>query len=423
MPRRGRPLGTSSKSASCSSSSSGVGFGLGDSDRELGRVSIHREHEPRVLAIELHRGLAGLDHGLVRVEAVEHPADRRGAIGSPPRVDRARDDQAVDRARHRDVVEAEPLRAFLVALGVADLLEAEDRLPVAARRVHHAEAEATVRERDDLVRAARPARVAPRVGDHDDLELEALRGVDRQQPNRSAALLLGDGLELPRAERVLVADEADESLDVGAPHRLVVARESPELADVREAASAVPAREHGQVVVVLRDDALAELLEPDPGSRAHEAFVALEEGPKQALVALVELLRERPLERREQRTARSVPPDEHQRVVRDADERRCEHRRERDVVVPVVEQPQVGEEVDDLLLAEVAAAGRAVRREPFAPERLFVALGVGARGEEDDDLSGLRLARVHELANTCRRYAAPRPCASARSCRRSSTCR
>ena len=83
------------------------------------------------------------------------------------------------------------------------------------------------------------------------------------------------------------------------------------------------------------------------------------------------------------------------------DERRCEHRREGDVVVPVVEQPQVGEEVDDLLLAEVAATGRAVRREPFAPERLFVALGIGARGEQDDDLSGLRLARVHELADTC----------------------
>ena len=224
--------------------------------------------------------------------------------------------------------------------------------------------------------------------------------MDRQESNRSAPLLLCDSLEFPRAQRILVADEADESLDVGAPHCLVVPRESSELADVREAAGAVPAREHGQVVVVLRDDALAELLEPDPRSRAHEAFVPLEEGPKQALVALGEVLRERPLECGEQRTARCVPPDEHERVVRDPDERRCEHRRECDVVVPVVDQPQVSEEIDDLLLAEVAATGRAVRREPFAPQRLFVALGIGACGEQDDDLSGLRLTGVHELADT-----------------------
>ena len=342
---------------------SGVGLGLrGHLDGKLGRVSVHREHEPRVLAIELHRCLAGLDHGLVRVQAVEDPTNRSGAVGSSSRVDRPRDDQAVDGTRHRDVVEAEPLRTFLVALGVPDLLEAEDGLSVSAGRVHHAEAKTTVGERDDLVRPARPAGVAPRVGDDDDLELEPLGGVDRQQSHRSAALLLGDGLELPRAQRILVADEADESLDVGAPYRLVVARESSELADVREAAGAVPAGEHGQVVVVLRDDALAELLESDPRSRAHETFVALEEGPKQALVALGEVLRKSPLERREQRSARSVPPDEHQRVVRDPDERRCEHRREGDVVVPVVKQPQVGEEIDDLLLAEVAATGRAVRR-------------------------------------------------------------
>ncbi len=60
-------------------------FGIGDFDRERGRVSIHREHEPRVLAIEFDRGLAGLDHGLVRAQAVEDPADRGGSVGSPSR--------------------------------------------------------------------------------------------------------------------------------------------------------------------------------------------------------------------------------------------------------------------------------------------------------------------------------------------------
>ena len=129
--------------------------------------------------------------------------------------------------------------------------------------MHHPEAEAPVGERDDLVAAARPAGVAPRVGDDDDLELEPLRGVDREQPNGVGALLLRHRLELLRAERLLLADEADEALDVGAAQRLVLAREPPELAQVREPPRAVPAREHGEVVVVLGEDLLAEPLEPD----------------------------------------------------------------------------------------------------------------------------------------------------------------
>ena len=73
-----------------------------------------------------------------------------------------------------------------------------------------------------------------------------------------------------------------------------------------------------------------------------------------------------------------------------------------DVVVAVVEKPQVGEQVDDLLLSEVPAAGRPVRRQPLAPKRLLVALGVGAGGEEHDDLARLGLARVDELADAAR---------------------
>ena len=106
--------------------------------------------------------------------------------------------------------------------------------------MHHAEPEAPVRERDDLVGAARAADVAPGVRDDHDLELEPLRRVDREQPNRASALLLGDGLELLRAERILLADEADEAGDVGAADRLVVAREAPELAEVREPAASRP---------------------------------------------------------------------------------------------------------------------------------------------------------------------------------------
>ena len=103
----------------------------------------------------------------------------------------------------------------------------------------------------------------------------------------------------------------------------------------------------------------------------------------------------------------------HERVVRDADERRGEHGHERLVVVAVVQQPQVGEEVDDLLLAEVAAAGRAVGRQAELAQRLLVELGVGAGREEEHDLARRRLARVDELLDARSRRASPRRRASA----------
>ncbi len=65
-------------------------------------------------------------------------------------------------------------------------------------------------------------------------------------------------------------------------------------------------------------------------------------------------------------------------------------------------QAQVGEHVDDLLLAEVPAAGRAVGRQPLGAERGLVALGVGAGGEEEDDLAGGCDAGIDELADTRR---------------------
>ena len=93
---------------------------------------------------------------------------------------------------------------------------------------------------------------------------------------------------------------------------------------------------------------------------------------------------------------------ERERVVRDADERRREHRQQRLVVVAVVQQAQVREQVDDLLLAEVAPAGRAVRRQPRAAQLLLVPLGVGAGREEEHDLARRRGAGVDELADAPR---------------------
>src|SRR5436190_12302363 len=91
------------------------------------------------------------------------------------------------------------------------------------------EPEAAVREAKDLVGARA---LAPGVRDDHDLELEALGGVNREQAHCVGALLLRDRITLGRADRVLLADEADEALDVGAAELLVGAREAGELTEV-----------------------------------------------------------------------------------------------------------------------------------------------------------------------------------------------
>ena len=125
--------------------------------------------------------------------------------------------------------------------------------------------------------------------------------MDRQQPDGAGALLLGDRLELAHAGGVLLEHEADEALDVGAAQLLVRAREPCELAQVRVAAAAVPLREHGEVVVVLDDDLLAEALEPDSRGHRGQPLVALAEGLQQPRVALGETFRQALLESREER--------------------------------------------------------------------------------------------------------------------------
>ena len=147
--------------------------------------------------------------------------------------------------------------------------------------------------------------VATRVGDDDDLELEPLRRVDRQQADRARALLLGDRLELLHAGGVLLEHEADEALDVRAAQLLVEPGEPRELAQVRVAAAAVPLREHGEVVVVLDEDLLAEPLEPDRPRERGQPVVALPERLQEPRVALGRALGQSP-SRARRRAAASV---------------------------------------------------------------------------------------------------------------------
>ena len=198
------PFSSASNSSSCSSvAGSGADLGLA---ARTGRAGRSTRAPPRSISSGAGRGLLEL----ARLEPVEHPADRRAA-SAPRSADRARDDQPVDRARHGDVVEPPPLGLLRVLLGRLDALVLDRRQPLAGLRVGDAEAEPPVRQAEDLVRVGPPA-VAARVGDDDDLELEPLGRVDRQQPDHVGALLLGDRLELGRADRVLLGDEAHEAL-------------------------------------------------------------------------------------------------------------------------------------------------------------------------------------------------------------------
>ena len=108
------------------------------------------------------------------------------------------------------------------------------------------------------------------------------------------------------------------------------------------------------------------------------------------------------LESNEERSPTRRPAEENQRVVRDADEGRRQHRHERLVVVAVVQEPEVGEQIDDLLLAEVASSRGPIGRQPLPAQRLLVALGLGSGHEEKHDLARGRLAGVHELPDASR---------------------
>ena len=144
--------------------------------------------------------------------------------------------------------------------------------------------------------------------------------MDGEEPHRVGVLLLGHGLELARAHRFLIADEADEALDVAAAQVLVGAGEARELAHVGVAPPPVPLGEHGEVVVVVGDDPLAELLEREPGRGAGEPLEALEECPAKPQVLGREVAGKPALERQEERPLRRRPAQEDERVVRQADE-------------------------------------------------------------------------------------------------------
>ena len=235
---------------------------------------------------------------------------------------------------------------------VAMLLDVAVRLgadPRARRGVRDLEAEATVGEGED-VRSRRPA--PPRVRDDDDLELEALGRVDREQSNRVGALLLRDGVRLLRADRLLAGDEPYEPLEVGAPELFVRSRETRELAEVRVAPVPIAPGENREVVVVLGDDPLAEELERN-GRGDLEPTARSAAGTRGAAADLLREGRQAAAARGPGRPAgAALLPGSGRARRSSADEGRRQHREECLVVVAVVQKAQVREQIDDLLLPE-----------------------------------------------------------------------
>ncbi len=363
----------------------------------IGLAAVDAEQHRRRSALHLERGIgSAVSRILPQTETIQDPPDRR-LVARVPRVsDRPGHEQPLLRARHGDVVEAEPL-CLLGALAVGpDVLVRGGGHARPGRGMRDLEAEAPVRQCEDV---GRGRAVAPCVGDHHHLELEPLRGVDRQQADSVRPFLLGDRVGLLRSDRLLAFDEPDEALDVGAAELLVRACEPRQLAQVRVAPAAVRQREDREVVVVLGEDALAQELERRVRGDVEEPLVALPEREQEPSVVLREVARQRALEAAKHRLPLRLCTDEDERIVGDADEGRRQDGEERLVVVAIVQQPQVGQQVRDLLLAEVVPPGGAIGRQPDRAELLLEPLGVGARGEEQHDLTRRGCAGVHQLAD------------------------
>ena len=212
------PFAETANSSSCSSTAASASGSAASSSAK--RSTRRASRAP--LALDLDRARPPVE--LRARRAARAPS--RSACARPPRSRRSRRRRSAGRSRassrrSRGAAARPPRRrARLRAPPRSRRSRAACRSPGRATRKPNRPS-----GRQRISSASVPPVVAARVGDDDDLELEPLRRVDRQQPDHVGALLLGDRLELGGADRVLLRDEADEALDVGAAQLLVRARQ------------------------------------------------------------------------------------------------------------------------------------------------------------------------------------------------------
>ena len=113
--------------------------------------AVDAHHEASAVPFELDRRVTSGFELFVRSEAAEHPADRRRCIGLLLAVDRARDDQALLRARHGHVVEAQLFGFLFRASRLANVVVVEGAATLRRDGIGDPEAEAAVGERENLV--------------------------------------------------------------------------------------------------------------------------------------------------------------------------------------------------------------------------------------------------------------------------------
>ena len=226
--------------------------------------------------------------------------------------------------------------------------------------------------------------LAPEVGHDDRPELQALRGVDGHEPHRAGAAELHGRLTLAGLRLDLGARVVDEPAQVASPRLLERPREADELVDVRQPPPAARQPQDVQVVPRGEDGPLEDLVEPAPGRPGALGRHERQEPPQRRGVARAQPAGEGRLGEDVPRPAAGRPRQGGhvgQAVRGEPAQRRGQRAVQRQVVVRVGQDGEIGREVLHGLAQPVAAARRRPAwRSPPAPARARRRAGRWPRG-------------------------------------------
>ena len=255
------------------------------------------------------------------------------------------------------------------------------------RAVHRAAAQAGEPQAHAAVlgdpqRAVVVAAVLSEVREADNRELEALRAVHGHHPHRVEVLGLERCLALPGLEGVALRERIDETAEVAALVGLVLPGHPHQLSDVRHPARAAREREQVPVVPGERDRTVDQRLERHLADDPALGLEAVREGHEPAPVAGGELLEQLRFgfvavapkcgAQRPPRVAAGAPgvkTDQRHAVQGQPGERRGQDGVDGQPVERVGERGEPVAQVQDLLLAPVAATADHVHGYPALLER------------------------------------------------------
>ena len=288
---------------------------------------------------------------------------------------------------------------------VLDLLLLADRLELGAVHGPAAErgqADAHPPVVGDPQRLEVLAPVLAEVGHAHHGELQALRPVDGHQPHGVEVLRLQRRLALALLHQVALGHEVDEPAQVAALLGLVLARHPHQLAHVRHPPVAGGHGEHLAVVARGGHGAVDQRLQRDP--RRQRALRGEPLGERRRPLRLLGLEADLRLGvgERSPRVPAPAPRlggDQHERVQRQAAQRRGEHRVERQPVERVGQRGEVVAQVAHLLLAPVAAPAEHVGGDAALLQRALVDVHVGGGAQQQHHVGELVRAVLRELVD------------------------